>query len=107
PGLDTARRERRATGVDVGRVDGRASDSSRRRFGRNAALADRRMTASSRATWDAIVQRALLGTDRASAAAPPQAPDDLHAVVSRVDARDVESALLASAAIVGAYESAG
>ncbi|HMG69818.1 MAG TPA: DUF5691 domain-containing protein [Gemmatimonadaceae bacterium] len=59
------------------------------------------------ATWNAIVQRAVLGTERGAAAAIPEVTSDLKSVLDRVDSSDAELALLSTAAIVSAYESAG
>ena len=53
------------------------------------------------------MQQALLGTERSGAASNPIGSTDLVAVLERVDSSDAERALLASAAIVSAYESAG
>ena len=59
------------------------------------------------ATWNGIVQRALLGTERAQSSAISDADGELAAALERVDGSDAERAVLASAAIVAAYESAG
>ena len=64
------------------------------------------MTLSAAPTWNSIVQRALLGTERATPAVA-DTPSELQSMIARVDPRDAERALLASAAIVAAYESAG
>ena len=61
---------------------------------------------SSRAILEAVVQRALLGTQRASAAAAVPS-GDLQSLISRIDASNAERALLSSAAIVSSYELAG
>jgi len=53
------------------------------------------------------VQRALLGTERSASPFDFALSTDLAAVLERVDASDAERALLASAAIVSTYESAG
>ena len=53
------------------------------------------------------MQRALLGTERSAAVSYPIGSTDLVAVLERVDSTDAERTLLASAAIVSTYESAG
>jgi len=65
------------------------------------------MSASARGAWEAIVQRALLGTERASSTSSVRGATELQSAVARVDTSDAERALLASAAIVSAYDSAG
>jgi len=53
------------------------------------------------------VQHALLGTERSAAVSYATGSTDLVTVLERVGSTDAERALLASAAIVSAYESAG
>ena len=57
--------------------------------------------------WDVIVQRALLGTERATGTSPLQSPEELKSLLDRLDASDSERVLLAAAAVVGTYAAAG
>jgi hypothetical protein len=57
--------------------------------------------------WEAIVQRALLGTERAATSSPLVADGELGSLLGRIDPSIAESALLDAAALVGAYEAAG
>ncbi len=59
------------------------------------------------ATLDAIVQRMLLGTERAATQVMPKRDGELASALALVDASDAERALLASAAIASAYDLAG
>src|SRR5918999_4645169 len=61
----------------------------------------------SRSPWDTLVQRAVLGTERSAGASRPASPGDLGSLLDRLDASDAERTLLAAAAIVGTYETAG
>jgi hypothetical protein len=58
-------------------------------------------------TWETIVQRALLGTERAASSSTLVADGELGSLLGQIDPSSAESALLDAAALVGAYEAAG
>src|SRR5687768_5812735 len=87
-------------------MDGGAPAAARGGAPRYAAAAHMTTSAGQRSTWDTIVQRALLGTERTASPAQPVG-GDLGSLLARVDGPDAELALLAAAALVGAYEAAG
>ena len=57
--------------------------------------------------WATIVQRALLGTERAGTSAALTADGPLGMLLSRIEAPDAEHALLSAAALAGTHEAAG
>ena len=56
--------------------------------------------------WEQLVTLALLGTER-QAFAPPNVEGAVGNVISSIDAKESESALLATAAVLSCYRKAG
>src|SRR5689334_19903352 len=72
----------------------------------SSVLGPRSSASSSSPAWEAVVTAALVGTER-QAVAVPVGDGALGALLARVDAADVEAALLSAAAVLALYEQAG